>query len=151
MKSILDTFERDKRYERGKKSMVVKCGECRDQYDVDETMAESYRRALKKMWDLGRMMHMDLHLGNIYYHDQKIYFIDYGLVLARASIENASESAPYVWKPRQLDEEVVITSVASAYEYSAYDVISYMQDVLSQYVDESLINLFTQWPNDLVK
>lgn len=140
--NITSAFERDRRHHNGKHEIAVRCGDCRDIYDIDRKMGMAYQRALALMWEVGKFMHMDLHQGNIFYHDQQIYFIDYGLVLSRANIELASPKQPLLWNPRQLGSPIEITGLESAYDTSAYDVISYMESVLSRYISSDVVELF---------
>lgn len=105
-----------------------------DIYDNFARMATAYQDTLKRMWNDARFMHMDLHTGNIYYHQGNVYLIDYGLVLERSIIDAASDEHPYTWSVRHYAEPIVITGVQSAYEHSAYDVISdfeYSQEFLA--------------------
>ena len=156
LEQINNSFEREKRYHSAKHDMAIRCGDCRNVYDIDEQMGMAYQRALAVMWQVGGFMHMDLHQGNIFYHDQQIYFSDYGLVLPRSRIETASPEIPFEWSPRQLGRPIKITGLNSAYDTSAFDVISYMESVLSRYVSPEVIDLFVKlhvdmWPRLLYR
>jgi hypothetical protein len=151
LQEVFRTFEREQRYFRDKQEMIVRCGECHISYSVDKDFAEAYQRALAIMWNVGNFMHMDLHQGNIFYQQGRFYFIDYGLVLPRAVIETASPETPFQWMPRMLDESTTITGLTSAYDTSAYDVISYVEQVLSRHLPQEVIDVFVTpridvWP-----
>ena len=93
---------------------------------LTKTNVESLKKIMKKMWNKGKFIHMDLHSENVWFTKSgHARLIDFGIIVEKRVLNKCSKLNPFVLN-RNLDSPVIIDR-QSAIENSAFEILDLIE------------------------